>query len=97
MDFRGGGIGARNRRSVGFITVVILLGAVTGSLLGQLVGMVLPEGVVKEFFTKTGELKFFEDNQLDIGVIFLKLSFTLRVNVIGLIGIIVAIYLLRWY
>jgi hypothetical protein len=97
MDFRSGGIGARNRRSVGFVTVVILLGAVIGTLLGHVVALVLPDGVVKEFFTKTGDLQFFKDNELDIGVIYLKLSFTLKVSVIGIIGIIVAIYLLRWY
>jgi len=87
----------RNRRSLGLITLVLLLGAVAGSLLGHLVGLVLPEGsVVKDFFLRTGSLGF-TPATLNTGLFSFTIGFELHVNVTGIIGVIVAAYLLRWY
>ncbi|MFQ5753410.1 MAG: hypothetical protein ACE5HI_15585, partial [bacterium] len=40
------------RKSFGRVVLVIILGAMIGTLFGKLLGLVLPEGVVKEFFLK---------------------------------------------
>lgn len=87
----------RNRRPLGLVAIVLLLGAVTGTLLGDLIGIVLPDGsVVKEFFLRTGELGF-SPTTLEAGLFSFTIGFTLRINVIGIIGVVIAVYLLRWY
>lgn len=86
-----------NRRSIGLVTVMLLLGAVTGTLLGHLVGLILPDGsVVKEFFLKTGDLAL-GPGTLNAGIFSFTIGLELHINVIGIIGVIVAVYLLRWY
>jgi hypothetical protein len=71
------------------------LGAVAGTLLGELLGLLLPEGVVKEFFLKSGELGF---GPATLNAILFSITFGLqfKINVVGLIGIGFAVYLLRW-
>jgi hypothetical protein len=87
----------RKRRSLGFVTLVILLGAIVGTLLGHLLGMILPDdSVVEEFFLKSGDLAL-GPGTLNAGIFKLTLGFELHINVVGLIGVIVAVYLLRWY
>ena len=85
----------RSRRSLGFVALVLLLGAVSGTLLGELLGLLLPEGVVKDFFLKSGVLDF-GPATLNAVVFGLTLGLKLKINVVGLIGIGFAIYLLRW-
>jgi hypothetical protein len=85
----------RSKRSLGFIVVVLLLGALTGTLLGELAGFLLPAGVVKEFFLKSGEIGF-GPGTLNAVLFSITLGLTLKINVVGLIGIGVAVYLLRW-
>lgn len=83
------------KRSLGFITIVLLLGALAGTLIGELIGLVLPAGVVKEFFLTSGELGF-GPATLNAVLFSLTLGLTFKINVAGLIGIGVAFYLLRW-
>ena len=40
-------------RSLGFMFLVLLMGAMVGSLFGSGLAYVLPEGVVKDFFLKS--------------------------------------------
>jgi len=85
-----------SRKKIGKVILVIILGAVLGSLLGQLIGLILPEGVVKEFFLRSGAVAV-GPGTLDLKIFSITLGFSLTVNVVGFIGIAVAIYLLRWY
>jgi hypothetical protein len=75
--------------------LVLLLGALSGTLLGELIGLVMPAGVVKDFFLKSGELGF-GPATLNAVLFSVTLGLTLKINVVGLIGIGFAIYLLRW-
>ncbi len=85
-----------SRKKFGKVVLVIVLGAVLGSLLGQLIGLVLPEGVVKEFFLRSGAINL-GPGTLDLSIFSITLGFSLTVNVVGFLGMGVAIYLLRWY
>jgi hypothetical protein len=79
------------------VTLVLLSGAITGTLLGHLIGLILPDGsVVKEFFLKTGDLAL-GPGTLNAGIFAFTLGIELHINVIGIVGVIVAVYLLRWY
>ncbi|MDZ7290075.1 MAG: DUF4321 domain-containing protein [candidate division KSB1 bacterium] len=85
----------RSKRSLGFIIVVLLLGALAGTLLGELIGLLLPAGVVKEFFLRSGQIAL-GPGTLNAVLFSITLGLTLKINVVGLIGIGIAAYLLRW-
>ncbi len=84
------------RMSFGKIILVIILGALIGSLVGQLIGLVLPSGVVKDFFLKSSVLAV-GPTPVEVGLFSLTLGFSVTLNIVGLVGIGVALYLLRWY
>ena len=72
------------------------MGAMIGSLLGQLIGLIIPEGVVKEFFLKSASLEI-GPAPLSVGFFSVTLGFAINLNIAGLVGIAIAIYFLRWY
>lgn len=86
----------RSRRPFGKIVLIILLGAMAGTLLGDVVALALPDGVVKQFFIASWPLKV-GPLTLDAVLFTLTFGFSLKINLIGLIGIGIAIYILRWY
>jgi hypothetical protein len=85
-----------SKKRIGKIILVILLGAMAGTILGEVIGLVLPDGVVKEFFITHWNLKL-DPTTLDVVLFSLTIGFTFKVNLIGFIGIGIAIYILRWY
>lgn len=84
------------KKSIGYILLVIVLGAMIGTLLGELISLLLPAGVVKEFFLRSASFAV-EPTTLDVKLFSITLGFTFKLNIIGLFGIGIAIYLLRWY
>jgi hypothetical protein len=79
-----------------YVIFVVILGAMIGTLFGKVLGWALPEGVVKEFFLKEASFSV-GPAALDAGLFSITLGFSVVLNIVGLIGIGVAIYLLRWY
>jgi hypothetical protein len=67
----------------------------TGTLLGELIGLLLPAGVVKDFFLKSGAIGF-GPGTLNAVLFTITIGLSFKINVVGLIGIGVAVYLLRW-
>ncbi|MFQ5677673.1 MAG: DUF4321 domain-containing protein [bacterium] len=84
------------RKPIGHILLVIVLGAMIGTLLGELVGLIIPAGVVKEFFLKSASFGL-GPATLDIKLLSITAGFTIKLNIVGLLGIGVAVYLFRWY
>jgi uncharacterized membrane protein len=87
-------------RNIKIIILSLLLGTILGSVIGDILGALLPQSVIKDFLLLTWDSSSFgfkEPMVLDFNVIVLTLGFILRVNVIGLIGIGISYYLLRYY
>lgn len=78
------------------IVLVIVLGAMIGTLFGKLIGLILPEGVVREFFLNEASFAVGPAN-FDAGLFGITLGFKITLNIVGLLGVGLAIYLLRWY
>ena len=74
----------------------LTLGAVIGTLVGEILGFILPEGVVKQFFLLSKTLSV-GPGTLNIIMLQLTLGLSITLNVISLIGIAIAYYLLRWW
>ncbi len=83
-------------RSLGLLFLWLLVGAVLGSLLGDLVALVLPAGVVRQFFLTSTRIGL-GPVTLDLAVTSLTLGFSLTINVLGIAGILFAGYYFRWY
>ncbi len=84
-----------NRKNFWTIILIIFLGALIGSALGELVAYLIPAGVVKEFFLKSAVAQF-GPATLNLVILTFTLGFSFKLNVIGIIGIIIAAYLLKW-
>ena len=93
-----------NKKSLGFIFIVLFSGTVIGSLLGELIGWIMPEGVVKQFFLTGVHLDLAGLAGMDSGVIVLnlivitlKFGLTISLNFIGLVGLATSYYFLRYF
>ena len=93
-----------NKRTLGFIFIVLFSGAVIGSVLGEFIGWIMPDGVVKQFFLTGIELDLaglsgFDSGVMVLNLIVLTLKFGLSVslNFIGLVGLATAYYFLRYF
>ena len=85
----------RSKRSLWFITMVLFLGAMLGTLAGELIGFLLPDGVAKQFFF-LGIKPGFAPFTLDMLMFSITLGIKLQLNALSALGIGVAVYLLRW-
>jgi len=83
------------RVSFRLLVLIIILGALIGTVIGQ-VAILLPDGVVKDFFIKS-VTSGFDPATLDLNIFSLTLGFTFNLNISGVIGIAFAVYMLRWY
>ena len=92
------------KRSLALIALTLFVGAMAGTLTGELFGWILPEGVVKDFFltSVTFDLAGLVGNEsgvivLDLIMFTLKFGLSLKINFISIIGLASAYYFLRYF
>ena len=78
-----------------YYLVVLILGALIGSVFGEIAAYLIPEGVVKDFFLKSAAASF-DTGTLNLIIITLSLGFSFKLNIMGVIGVLIAAYALRW-
>lgn len=93
-----------NKRSITLIILILFVGAMAGTLVGELFGWILPEGVVKDFFltSVSFDLGGLVGNEsgvivLDIIMFTLKFGLSIKINFISIIGIASSYYFLRYF
>jgi hypothetical protein len=86
----------RRKTSIGLILLAVVLGAIMGSALGQAIGLLLPDGVAKDFFLRSVGFGF-SPTEINLVILHITLGLSFSLNIIGVIGIILAAYILRWY
>jgi hypothetical protein len=85
------------KRRIGLVALVFFLGVIVGSVVGEVIGLILPEGnVIRELFLSGKMLKVGPLN-LDLIVFTFTLGFSLKVNLISVLGIVIVALLLRMY
>ena len=85
------------KRRVGLVALVFFLGVVLGSVVGELISHLLPEdNVLRQLFVASTEFEVgpFHCNLI---VFTFTLGFSLKVNLVSLLGIVVVAFLLRMY
>ncbi len=84
------------RKNPWIFVFIIILGAIVGSAIGHILGLVLPEGAVKQVFLKSISVGIPEFH-LSLAIIGITFGLTLNINLITIIGIILMAYILRWF
>ena len=95
--------GLLKEKPLSALVFFIIIGIIIGSYLNSLIGM-LPGGnnVVKTFFTYSFPIGIgdFINNKpllIDLEALKFQIGFQLRISLMTIIGIIVSVYLFRWY
>ena len=91
------------KRSIALITITLFVGAMAGTLVGELLGLILPEGVVKDFFLtgvsfNLGGLIGNDSGVIVLNMIMFTIQFGLaiKMNFTSIIGLAGAYYFLRY-
>jgi hypothetical protein len=87
---------ALKRKGPGFILLMLIVGALLGSALGDLLGLLLPAGVVRNFFTYALQPGITPPLTINLLWVTLTLGFTFKLNIIALLGVALMAYLLKW-
>jgi len=83
------------QRGVALILVVVVAGLVVGSLLGELLGSLLPAGWGQNLLTQGPTIGLNPPVTLDLRFLAITLGVTLKVNLVGVAGIVIAALTLR--
>jgi len=87
---------ASRRRSLALVALLLFLGIVVGTVLGEAIGLIMPEGkVVRDVFVNATELHV-GPVHVDLVVFSFTLGFSLRVNLMSVIGIFAVLVFLRY-
>ena len=87
---------ASRRRSLALVALLLFLGIVVGTVLGEAIGMVLPEGkVLRDVFVNTVEYHA-GPVHLDLVVFSVTFGFSLRANLMSVVGIFAVLLFLRY-
>ena len=90
-----------NKRSIGVIVLILFFGALFGTLLGEFLGWMLPESVVKDFFLKSIDFSLggYRGEPLSLDFIMMAIKFGLKLtfNFTSIIGFATAYYFLRYF
>ena len=82
-------------RGVGLILLVVAVGLVVGALLGELLGSLLPSGRVQDFIARGPMIGLTPPATLDLRVLAITFGLSLKVNLAGVIGIVIPALTLR--
>ncbi len=86
----------KQKKSAGAVLLILILGALIGTIFGEVIGLILPDGVVKDFFIRSIKPGF-ELKDFNLLVFKFTLVFSLKLNIISVLGVALAAYILRWY
>jgi Na+/H+-dicarboxylate symporter len=83
------------KKNLWWILLVLVLGALVGSALGEVLALILPAGVVRDFFLRAAEFSV-GPAEINLVVVRFTLGFAMKLNISGVLGILLVGYILRW-
>ncbi len=85
------------KRRIGFVAMVFFLGVILGGVVGETIGFLLPEGnLIRELFVSGKELQI-GPVYCNLIVLTFTFGFSIKVNLVSVLGIILVAFLLKWY
>ena len=82
-------------RGLGLIMLIVVAGLVVGSLLGELVASVIPTGLIHDLLTRGPQIGVTPPATVDLRFVALTFGMMLKVNVVGVLGVVLAAFALR--
>ena len=83
-------------RELTFIIVALLLGAILGGFVGELIGSFLPEGAAKTLFTKSVNIGF-ETTRVQLYSLSFTIGLTFKINFMSVLIVLLVIIYFRWW
>ncbi|MBI5197809.1 MAG: DUF4321 domain-containing protein [Nitrospirae bacterium] len=83
------------KRNTAWLFLFVLVGALLGGVLGEILRVISPEGPVRDIFIQGFNLGLHPPVTLDLQIFSMTLGFTIRANLLTLLGAILGIYLYR--
>jgi hypothetical protein len=83
------------KRNMGWLLLFLAVGALLGGVLGEILRAVSPEGPIQNIFVQGFDLGLHPPVTLDLRLFSLTLGFTVKANLLTLLGAILGIYLYR--
>ena len=83
------------RRSFGLLLLAVVVGLVCGSLLGELLAQFVSSPWLKEVLTRGPMLGLSPPATIDLRLLSITFGILFKVNVVGLVGILVALLIVR--
>ena len=84
------------RRELTFIIVALILGAVIGGLIGDVVATFLPAGAAKTIFAKSIEIGL-NTVKVDFFAISFTFGLTVKINFVSVLVVLLVIIYFRWW
>ena len=92
---RGGRTLAKKPGGTAAFVVIIILGAIIGSALGELIAYLFPGGILERIFSQGISPGLNPPATLDLKIFSLTLGFSVRINLASLMGLILGAYLYK--
>ena len=86
----------RKNRNLGLVFLIIFTGAMIGTAFSNFIGLILPVGVVKDFFLLSKPLGW-NPFTLNLQIFTITTGFTMDISIISILGMLVAWYFLRYF
>ena len=83
-------------RELTFIIVALLLGAILGGFVGELIGSFLPEGAAKTLFTKSVNVGF-ETTRVQLYSLSFTIGVMFKINFMSVLIVLLVIIYFRWW
>lgn len=84
----------KEKGNVWFYVIVLVVGALLGTALGEAIGAFFPEGPIHDFFVR-GISPGLEIQTLNLVILTITFGFTIKLNVASVIGMVVSALLLK--
>jgi hypothetical protein len=85
------------KRRIGIVALIFFLGVILGSVVGELIGIFAAEDSLLQKLFATGPKFELEPRTIDMVVFTVTIGFSLKVNLVTILGIILVAFLLRVY
>jgi hypothetical protein len=83
------------QRGIGLIFLVVVAGLVVGSLLGEILGSLLPAGRAQDLIGRGPTIGLTPPATVDLRILAMTFGLSLKVNLMGVAGIVLAALTLR--
>ena len=83
-------------RELTYIIVALLLGAILGGFVGELIGSFLPEGAAKTLFTKSVNVGF-ETTRVQLYSLSFTIGMMFKINFMSVLIVLLVIIYFRWW